>query len=119
VPRDAHAGGGRPERRGVAVNRAEAELVVVGLGHVGELHPEQVARSGERPLDRGLGALARRRGERVEWSGNRPADVQYTVDCSVIGSEVAGMERIVQCRPAYRPDSQGPQTGQGVAPARS
>ena len=54
------------ERRRVAVDRMEAELVVVGLGDVGELHPEQLARGGERALDRSLGALARHAGERVE-----------------------------------------------------
>jgi hypothetical protein len=63
----------------------------VDLGHVGELHPEQLARRGERALDRGLDALARYGGERLERAAQRPADVEDAVYVSLIGTSAVRM----------------------------
>ena len=68
------------EPRGIAVERDEAKVVLVSLGDVGELHAEQLARRGERTLDRGVRAFARDAGERVERSGRRPDGVEDAVD---------------------------------------
>ena len=62
------------ERGSVAVDRDEAELGLGQLGDVGELHAEQLARRGERALDRRVGALARDARECVERAHGRLRD---------------------------------------------
>ena len=60
-------------------------VVLARLGHVGELHAQQLARRGERPLDGGRGPVPCHVGERVERARDRLLYAQDAVHRGSIG----------------------------------
>ena len=94
---DPRVGRDAAERRGVAVERGEAELLGVRLGEIGELHAEQLAGRGERVGDR---RVARDAGQRLELAGRGGGGGEHALDHGAPGSSAPARE--AEVRPVER-----------------